>query len=224
MNIPANVSLSLPTLMTFPSNFMNASLFNLPSYLSQFSNVFPDLENQLPWTIPGNLSQILVKKIQTLSPEYVIRGEAAIHRSAIIEEHVILKGPMIISEGCFIGAHAYLRGGVFLGHRSGIGPGCEVKSSVILSDSALAHFNFVGDSIVGSMVNMEAGSVIANHYNERSDKTIHVRVDGKRIRLDITKFGAIVGDRTKIGANSVLSPGTVLLPDSIVKRLELMEQ
>jgi tetrahydrodipicolinate N-succinyltransferase len=32
------------------------------------------------------------------------------------------------------------------------------------------------------------------------------------------KFGSLVGDRTKIGANAVLSPGTILEPDSIVKR------
>jgi UDP-N-acetylglucosamine diphosphorylase / glucose-1-phosphate thymidylyltransferase / UDP-N-acetylgalactosamine diphosphorylase / glucosamine-1-phosphate N-acetyltransferase / galactosamine-1-phosphate N-acetyltransferase len=135
-----------------------------------------------------------------------------------------LKGPIIISNGCFIGAHAYLRGGVYLGDKSVIGPGCEVKSSLIMSGSALAHFNFVGDSLVGSYVNMEAGSIIANHYNERLDKTIFVMLDKKKIETSATKFGALVGDHTKIGANAVLSPGTILKPQSIVKRLELIEQ
>jgi bifunctional N-acetylglucosamine-1-phosphate-uridyltransferase/glucosamine-1-phosphate-acetyltransferase GlmU-like protein len=135
-----------------------------------------------------------------------------------------MKGPMIIGPGCFIGAHAYLRGGIFLDERVVIGPGCEVKSSFLLAGSALAHFNFVGDSIVGSSVNMEAGSIIANHYNERADKTIHVAVQNERIRIPVIKFGAIVGDGTKIGANAVLSPGTVLAPASVVGRLELVCQ
>jgi acetyltransferase-like isoleucine patch superfamily enzyme len=38
------------------------------------------------------------------------------------------------------------------------------------------------------------------------------------------KFGALVGDNSKIGANAVLTPGTVLTPNSIVKRLELIDQ
>jgi len=30
-----------------------------------------------------------------------------------------------------------------------VGPGCELKSSFIFSGSAIAHFNYIGDSIVG---------------------------------------------------------------------------
>ena len=93
-----------------------------------------------------------------------------------------------------------------------------------MSGSALAHFNFVGDSLIGSYVNMEAGSIIANHYNERLDKTIYVMLNKKKMKIEVTKFGALVGDHSKIGANAVLSPGTILLPESVIKRLELIEQ
>jgi acetyltransferase-like isoleucine patch superfamily enzyme len=34
----------------------------------------------------------------------------------------------------------------------------------------------------------------------------------------------LIGDHTKIGANAVLSPGTLLAKKSIVKRLEFVEQ
>jgi bifunctional N-acetylglucosamine-1-phosphate-uridyltransferase/glucosamine-1-phosphate-acetyltransferase GlmU-like protein len=117
-----------------------------------------------------------------------------------------------------------MRGGVFLAENAVVGPGCEVKSSVILSGSSLAHFNFVGDSLIGSFVNMEAGSIVANHFNERLDKTIFVLIDNKKTAIGVTKFGALIGDHTKIGANAVLSPGTILTPQSVVKRLELVEQ
>ncbi|MDH4298417.1 MAG: LpxA family transferase, partial [Cyclobacteriaceae bacterium] len=99
-----------------------------------------------------------------------------------------------------------------------------VKASIIMPQSALAHFNFVGDTILGSMVNMEAGSVIANHLNEREDKTIYVLINGEKISIQATKFGALVGDKTKIGANAVLSPGTILAPNTAVPRLGLVEQ
>jgi NDP-sugar pyrophosphorylase family protein len=142
----------------------------------------------------------------------------------IIESGVVIKSPAIISEHCFIGAHAYLRGGVHLGSSVRIGPGCEIKSSLIFSQSTIAHFNFIGDSIIGSHVNFEAGAVTANHYNERTNKRIFALYLSKAIDTKVEKFGALVGDFSKIGANAVLSPGTILAPDSVVKRLELVEQ
>ncbi|HZB13652.1 MAG TPA: DapH/DapD/GlmU-related protein [Chryseolinea sp.] len=194
------------------------------TYLKNFLTNFPEAEKELPWSVVASIQNTILQKIKSLSPDFKIKQDVAIHKKAQIEESVTLKGPIIVSNGCFIGAHAYLRGGVFLGEKSIVGPGCEVKSSLILSGSTLAHFNFVGNSLIGSYVNMEAGSIIANHYNERLDKTIYVMLDKKKNQINVTKFGAMVGDHSKIGANAVLSPGTILLPESIVKRLELVEQ
>jgi len=205
-------------------NFMNDSKVTVGHYARGFSQLFPELVSEFAWIITTNLSDIIAKRIRALSADYNINGNVAIHKTARIEENVVFKGPMIISAGTFIGAHAYLRGGVFLDQQVSIGPGCEVKSSLIMAQSALAHFNFVGDSVLGSMVNMEAGSIVANHFNERTDKTIHIVVNGQRTALPTTKFGALVGDETKIGANAVLSPGTILEAGSIVPRLGLVAQ
>jgi UDP-N-acetylglucosamine diphosphorylase / glucose-1-phosphate thymidylyltransferase / UDP-N-acetylgalactosamine diphosphorylase / glucosamine-1-phosphate N-acetyltransferase / galactosamine-1-phosphate N-acetyltransferase len=194
------------------------------TYLKNFLTTFPELEKELPWSVVAAIQNTILQKIKSLSPDFKIKQDVAIHKKAQIEENVTLKGPIIVSNGCFIGAHAYLRAGVYLGEKSIVGPGCEVKSSLILSGSTLAHFNFVGNSLIGSYVNMEAGSIIANHYNERIDKTIYVMLNKKKIQINVTKFGALIGDHSKIGANAVLSPGTILLPESIVKRLELVEQ
>jgi len=199
-------------------------MIDYSTYLKNFALNFPELEKELPWNIVSSIQNTVLQRIKSLSSEFKINQEVAIHKKAQIEENVTLKGPVIISAGCFIGAHAYIRGGVFVGEKSVIGPGCEVKSSLIMSGSALAHFNFVGDSLIGSFVNMEAGSIIANHYNERLDKTIYVMINKKKTAIEVTKFGALVGDHTKIGANAVLSPGTILDPQSVVKRLELIDQ
>jgi bifunctional N-acetylglucosamine-1-phosphate-uridyltransferase/glucosamine-1-phosphate-acetyltransferase GlmU-like protein len=170
------------------------------------------------------LSLIIQEKIQNLDNQYIIENGIAIHQTAVIESNVILKAPIIISENCFIGANAYLRGGVFLGKSAKIGTACEIKTSLIFSESAIAHFNFIGDSLIGSQVNFEAGSITANHFNERTDKQIVIHYQGQKIPTQSEKFGALVGDYSKIGANAVLSPGTILEPYSIVKRLELVEQ
>ncbi|MBS0317099.1 MAG: hypothetical protein JSR49_08245, partial [Proteobacteria bacterium] len=100
------------------------------------------------------------------------------------------------------------------------GPGAELKSSFVFAGSKLAHFNFVGDSIVGSDVNFEAGSVVCNYRNERQDKEIQVRLAGALQRTGHRKFGAVIGDRSRIGANSVVAPGALVRPDSIVAREE----
>jgi UDP-N-acetylglucosamine diphosphorylase / glucose-1-phosphate thymidylyltransferase / UDP-N-acetylgalactosamine diphosphorylase / glucosamine-1-phosphate N-acetyltransferase / galactosamine-1-phosphate N-acetyltransferase len=196
----------------------------LKDYISAWPAVWEIETQAMPWEIILKLPVTIPAVIKNLDRDYQVEKDVAIHRSAVIEQHVVLKGPIIIGPSCFIGAHAYLRGGVFLDEGVSIGPGCEIKTSIILKRSALAHFNFVGDSIIGTNVNMEAGSVIANHFNERTDKLIRVVHQQLVIETGITKFGALVGDSSRIGANAVLSPGTLLTPNSIVKRLELIEQ
>lgn len=51
-----------------------------------------------------------------------------------------------------------------------------------------------------------------------------MKINNEIIDTKSIKFGALVGDDSKIGANAVLSPGTILEKKSIVKRLELIEQ
>ena len=179
---------------------------------------------QTPWDITAQAAGLVSRMLATLDGDFVIRNQIAIHREAVLEEGVVLKPPAIISKGCFIAAHAYLRGGVFLAENVSIGPGGEVKSSFIFQNSALAHFNFVGDSLIGTDVNLEAGAVLANHFNERPDKTIRVVADGRIVETGVHKFGALVSDGSRIGANAVTVPGTILLPGSIVGRLQLLDQ
>jgi len=194
--------------------------------INQFIHSLPKEfdQDKEPWKITGTLADSINRIISLLGDDFVINDDIAVHKTAVVETGVILKPPVIIGEGCFIGAHAYLRGGVYLANNVSVGPGCEIKSSVICDHTALAHFNFIGDSIIGSEVNFEAGSVTANHYNERADKNIFVSYNAEITATESTKFGSLVGDRCRIGANAVLSPGTLLPAGSVVKRLALIEQ
>jgi bifunctional N-acetylglucosamine-1-phosphate-uridyltransferase/glucosamine-1-phosphate-acetyltransferase GlmU-like protein len=169
----------------------------IENHVSGFYDLFPFVPRGLePWEIVARLAGLLTPFV---------------HPDAVIEPGAVIRPPVVIGAGCFIAAHAYLRGGVALGDGVTVGPGVEVKSSLIGPGSAVAHFNFVGDSILGAAVNLEAGAVIANHWNERPDT-------GRM------KFGALIGDHSRIGANAVLSPGTALEPGTIVPRLALVDQ
>ena len=177
-----------------------------------------------PWLIPMGLADALFELIPQLPEEYNVDNNVAIHPTAIVEAGAVIKGPAIIGPDCFIGANAYLRAGVYLDNGVVIGPGSEVKASAIMSNSHLAHFNFVGDSLIGQNVNLEAGAIICNHWNERVDRQIRLIHKDMIIETGLEKFGALVGDGCKIGASAVLSPGTILAGKIVVKRLELVEQ
>lgn len=184
---------------------------------------FADID-QAPWHLVGNIEELLRQQIASLDSSYQRVDELAVHHSARIEAGAVIKGPAIIGPNCFIAAGAYLRGGVYLEQDCIIGPSSELKTSVMFAGSKLAHMNFVGDSIIGADVNIEAGAVIANHRNEREDRNIRIVYRGQVIDTGVSKFGALVGDGSRIGANAVIAPGALLQPASIVGRLQLIDQ
>jgi bifunctional N-acetylglucosamine-1-phosphate-uridyltransferase/glucosamine-1-phosphate-acetyltransferase GlmU-like protein len=109
-----------------------------------------------------------------------------------VEAGAVIRGPAVVSAGCVVGAHAHLRGGVFLDRDVRVGPSCEVKASFVFQGAALAHLNYVGDSLIGARANLEAGAVLANRFNEREDKRIAVVAGGRLVSTGAEKFGASV--------------------------------
>lgn len=135
--------------------------------------------------------------------------KVVIGKGTLIEEGARVLGPAIIGRNCTISHGAYIRENVIIGDNVKIGHGVEVKNSIIMGNTAIAHLNYIGDSIVGSNVNIGGGV-----------KTANFRLDGKTIRVKVAthdyidtglvKLGAIIGDGSKIGVNAVLNPGTIL--------------
>ena len=60
---------------------------------------------------------------------------------------------------------------------------------------------------------MGAGSITSN---VRSDKKLVVVHDKEELPTGIKKFGAMLGDYVEVGCNSVLNPGTVVGPHSMI--------
>ena len=177
-----------------------------------------------PWMWASRAETIIAGLIPRLDASYRRDGDAAIHETATIEAGAQLKGPAIVGPRCFVSGSALLRGGCWLDEGCIVGPAGELKTSFMFAGSKLAHLNFVGVSVLGADVNIEAGAMIANYRNERADKRIRFRHDGQMIDTGVDKFGALVGDGARIGANAVIAPGAALAPGSIVPRLGLVDQ
>ena len=185
----------------------------------------PFCNNDLPaWLIVQEAASLIRDALSTTDGDYRVEGEFAVHRSATVEAGAVLKGPGIIGPRCFIAAGSYLRGGTYLAEDCVVGPGAELKTSFMFSGSKIAHLNFIGDSIIGSSVNIEAGAIVANYRNELADKTIRIKLGSEVIDTRVSKFGALIGDNVRIGANAVVAPGALILPGTKVARLQLVDQ
>ena len=135
----------------------------------------------------ANGVQIIDPATTWISPETEIEADTIIYPSTYIE------GKNKIGKHCKIGPFAHLRGDVVLEDYVKIGNFVEVKKTTIKSHTNACHLTYLGDSEIGSNVNIGAGTITAN-YNP----------------LTKVKSKTIIGDNVKIGSNSVLvAPVTI---------------
>lgn len=199
---------------------------NIQHYISDCHSGLLNLSDyNNPWHIVSELERLIQSTIKKLSTDqFLIENNIAIHKSATVEDHVSIKEFTIIDENSVVKSGAYLRSGVYIGKGVSIGANSELKQSIIFNKSRIAHLNYVGNSIIGEDVNLEAGSILANHFNEFNKKEIQVLLDDMIIDTHIIKFGSLIGDYCRIGANAVLNPGTILRKSTIIGRLTHVDQ
>jgi len=145
---------------------------------------------------------------------YLFNDRILIGPNAIIEPGALVKGPVVIGNNTEIRQGAYVRGDCIIGNRCVVGHTTEMKGSILLDGAKAGHFAYIGDSILGNEVNLGAGTKLANL--KMIPGTVMVRSGRDRVDTGRRKIGAILGDRTETGCNSVTSPGTLMGPHSIV--------
>jgi bifunctional UDP-N-acetylglucosamine pyrophosphorylase/glucosamine-1-phosphate N-acetyltransferase len=77
-----------------------------------------------------------------------------------------------VGTGCHIGPYARLRPGTKLADGVHIGNFVEVKNSEIAANSKANHLSYIGDSTVGSRVNIGAGTITCNYDGANKHRTI----------------------------------------------------
>lgn len=116
-----------------------------------------------------------------------ISVDTEIGADTIIYPSCYITGKNKIGKNCKIGPFAHLRGDVVLEDSVKIGNFVEVKKTTIKSNTNACHLSYLGDSEIGSNVNIGAGTIFAN-FNP----------------LTREKSKTKLCDNVKIGSNSVL--------------------
>lgn len=191
--------------------FLSSYFFDLLQF--QHTSLFQD--DPFPWLVLQQLTtylqaQPLGRQQGMVSPfAYLINPEQiSIGEGSIVEPGAYIQGPCIIGKRCIIRHGAYIRGNVLTGNDCVIGHDSEVKHAIFFNRAHAAHFAYVGDSILGNEVNLGAGTKCANFKLDRTLINLHIK--GERIPTQMRKLGAIVGDKTQIGCNTVTNPGTLI--------------
>lgn len=171
------------------------------------------------WEALGRLEAYIASKLR---PELRNQCEGVafigervfIGEGTVVEDGAMIKGPAIIGRNCQIRHNAYIREQVIVGDHCVVGNACELKHSLLFNHATVPHFNYVGDSILGFKAHLGAGVKISNVKLIAGN--IIIEVDGKPCDTGLRKLGALVGDRSEVGCNAVLNPGSIIGRDSVV--------
>lgn len=183
-----------------------SNLYNLDETIAK--KIFNGCE--YPWEVLPKIKDFIIELGQTLSSEeYNKIGENIwIAKSATVAPTAYINGPTIIGKDAEIRHCAFIRGNAIVGEGCVVGNSTELKNVILFNKVQVAHYNYVGDSILGYSSHMGAGSITSN---VKSDKKLVVVKDGtEKIETGLKKFGAMLGDNVEVGCGSVLNPGTVI--------------
>lgn len=165
---------------------------------------------EYPWEVLANIGDFIIELGKTLPEDKFNHPQEDIWiaKDVTIAKTATLNGPLIIDEGTEVRPGAFIRGKVIVGKNCVVGNSTELKNVVLFNTVQVPHYNYVGDSILGTHSHMGAGSITSN---VKSDKTLVVVKDGEeKIETGLKKFGAMLGDYVEVGCGSVLNPGTVI--------------
>lgn len=151
----------------------------------------------------------------TLSGETVIGRDCFIGQNTVItdstiDDNVNIKSSVItdstVGSGTTVGPFAYLRPNSHIGRDCKVGDFVEVKNSTMGDGAKASHLTYIGDSDVGSKVNLGCGVVFVNY-------------DGTSKYRSVVEDGAFIGCNSnlvspvKVGKGAYIAAGSTVTED-----------
>ena len=165
-----------------------------------------------PETVFFSKDTIIGKNV-TIDPYVVIGDKVNIQNNVKIFSFSHLE-KVRVENNVSIGPYARLRPGTVLKSGSKIGNFVEVKKSIIGKDSKVNHLSYIGDAVIGSKVNIGAGTITCNYDGNKKSKT---KIKNKAF---IGSNSSLVAPIT-INENSVVGAGSVITKNVNKKSLAL---
>ena len=110
-------------------------------------------------------------------------------------------------ENCEIGPFARMRPGATLANKVKVGNFVEIKKSYVANGSKVNHLTYIGDTEIGTMVNIGAGTITCNYDGAKKHKTIIQ--DGAFIGSGVNLIAPVT-----IGEGAFIGSGTTVTKDA----------
>jgi len=177
---------------------------------------------ECPWEALPHIAAWIYETGASLdTSEYLPRpGNVWIHVTADVAPSAFFGKNIIVGAGTQIRHCAYIRENALIGTGAVVGNSTELKNVILFDVVQVPHYNYVGDSILGYRSHMGAGAITSNVKADHS--AVSVTIGDTRIGTGLRKFGAIIGDSVEIGCNSVLNPGCVIGPGTMIYPLSMV--
>ena len=154
---------------------------------------------------------VIFEGINQMGSNVKIGANCLLKNVTIAENVEILPNSLIenarIGSGSRIGPFARIRPDTEIADHVHIGNFVEIKKSTVASGSKINHLSYIGDSQIGSKVNIGAGTITCNYDGVNKFKTIIE--DGAFIGSDTQLVAPVtVGKNATIGAGSTITKDT----------------
>ena len=149
----------------------------------------------------------------TIEPYVVIGSKVKIGNNVTIKSFSHLESCKIENK-VEVGPYARIRPETILKEGSKIGNFVEIKKSVVGRKSKINHLSYVGDSDLGKMVNIGAGTITCNYDGIKKSKTII------KDKVFIGSNSSLVAP-VKINEESIVGAGSVITKNVKKKSLAL---
>lgn len=159
-----------------------------------------------PWHLINPENVCLASDVK-LSPGCVLdgsHGPVVVDSGASIGANAVLEGPCYIGKYTIIQPLTLIRPGTTIGEMCKIAG--EVSNSIISSYTNKAHYGYLGDSFIGSWVNLGAGTTTSNLKNTYGE--VAVTIGSRKHKTGRRNLGSIIGDHTKTAIGTLLNTGS----------------
>lgn len=127
--------------------------------------------------------------------------DSTIAQDAVVDASVVVEA--IVGPSASVGPVSYLRAGTVLAERAKAGACVEIKQSVVGPGSKVPHLSYIGDTTIGTGVNIGAGSITCNY-------------DGFNKHATVIGDGAFIGSDTMLVAPVTVGAGAVTAAGSSI--------